>query len=76
MVAIAVWRRSACLPGCFGMTELGHGSNVMGIETKVRCAAVASVQLWFSTASACFGMTGLGHIWHYGAGPQQQRDGH
>lgn len=24
------------LTGCFGMTELGKGSNVMGIETTVR----------------------------------------
>lgn len=27
------------LPGCFGMTEVGHGSNVMGIETQVRCSS-------------------------------------
>lgn len=26
------------LTGCFGMTELGHGSNVMGIETTVSTA--------------------------------------
>jgi hypothetical protein len=25
----------SCASCCFGMTELGHGSNVMGIETKV-----------------------------------------
>ena len=24
---------SLSLPGCFSMSELGHGSNVMGIET-------------------------------------------
>lgn len=31
------------LPGCFGMTEMAHGSNVMGIETQVRAARA---RLW------------------------------
>jgi len=35
MAALVDRLNSLELFGCFGMTELGHGSNVMGIETTV-----------------------------------------
>jgi hypothetical protein len=39
------------LTGCFGMTELGHGSNVMGIETTVRRMAGRDGCTWCTAAS-------------------------
>jgi alkylation response protein AidB-like acyl-CoA dehydrogenase len=47
------------LPGCFGMTELGHGSNVMGIETKVGgvgnrlASCLCSMHCWAVGIAVC-----------------------
>lgn len=38
------------LPGCFGMTELGHGSNVMGIETTVSIWVWGVLGVWRGVA--------------------------
>jgi acyl-CoA oxidase len=44
------------LPGCFGMTELGHGSNVMGIETTVSACVFQQKQLCIKWVSAVMDM--------------------
>ena len=44
------------LPGSFGMTELGHGSNVMGIQTTVRgCGWVVFVCLFLVVCCVVWG---------------------
>lgn len=49
------------LPGCFGMTELGHGSNVMGIETTAVYRDGGFVLKTPSNEASKFWIGGAGH---------------
>ena len=49
------------LPGCFGMTELGHGSNVMGIETTAVYREDGFVLSTPNNEASKFWIGGAGH---------------